>query len=276
MLQFAQSLPVGNAVLLVLKPPAGADEWRLLRKPANTFGDYDDPEAYTAPIPDKSTIDVFGLVNGVEVWYRPYYRILGIWSGDEAVSVTPNANFEDVSADPFGVLRERLDLGLQIYIQRGDLNHPLNRIPVLTASPRIEEVSLPVVSLHVDVDAPEDRGIGEILDQDEYDGTDTTSAEGWLASMQIKIVGWCLNADERKAIREAIRSIVIANLPILENEGIQQVEITLNDLDDMESYAAPMYMAHGIFKCIYPVVVTGKTPGISVVNTNLEVRQWQN
>ncbi|MGR9107808.1 MAG: hypothetical protein ACU843_12835 [Gammaproteobacteria bacterium] len=266
MIRFIAPHSAGNAITVLLQPPSGATDWRLLRKDSDSFSGESDPNATViATHPEKSIIDT-GALNGTEYWYQPYYFVGGAWVTDSSASATAASSFVDASCDPYDIVRERLDLGMKDILAQGNLDHDLGRIPVLTASPLVEETTFPVISMHVTADEPMDRGIGDIVYEDE-----SVNQEGWLARMQIEIVGWCLNADERKNMRSAIKQILQANLGVFDSKNIQQIEFSVSDQDDFQTYGTPMFMARCTFRCIYPNVAEAPAPIITQVNQDISV-----
>lgn len=79
-----------------------------------------------------------------------------------------------------------------------------------------------------------------------------TAHEGWLSSVQIQIVGWSLNADERIELRKAIGRIIKANLSLFDHEGMIQIEVSQQDVEDFTSFSAPVYQSMASFSCLAP------------------------
>ena len=270
MISFIQPLAIGNALRVYLRPPPGATVWRLLRKDADTFAGHDDPSALLVHEGTETAVtDVAGLYNGLPVFYRAYYFVAGIWVDSASATGTADSTFSDLSADPLTVVRNRLDLGLQVYVQRGLLTHDHGRIPVMTASPLVEETPLPVVTLHVAADTSQERFVGDLLGADWFDGGNWHSAEGWLSRWQLTIVGWTLNADERIALRGAMKAVLAGNLSIFEAAGMSQIDLQFSDAEDFQSYTAPIYMVNCSLSCYAPSLVDGIDPAIRDVVVKL-------
>lgn len=259
---------VGNALRIYIRPTAGAVLWRLLRKTTDDFTGADDSAAFLVEEgTSKSILDTVNLFNGTRYFYRAYYLIGSDWIGSASASGVPVATFSDLSVDPLLMVRERLDLGLQVYVDRGALSHVSGRIPVMTASPLMEETPLPVVTVHLASDASSDRFIGDFVTPDTYSISDGnwTSYEGWLSSVQLTIGVWVLNADERADLRKAIKAILMANMPVFAEGGLSQVDMQFSDVEDFTSYSAPVYEAICTFTCKAPSLVDGTDPAISEV-----------
>lgn len=271
MISIVQPIAVGNGLRVFLQPPSGAQYWRVLRKDTDDFvGAYDPAALLVHEGTDKSVIDVAGLYNDTTVYYRVFYWMretmssAAHWEASASAIGKPKATFSDLSADPLTTVRNRLDLGLQVYVQRGQLTHSTGRIPVMTASPLFEETPLPVVTMHVASDASNERFIGDMLQRDTFNAADGTwhSMEGWFSRWQLTIVGWCLNADERIALRNAMKAVLMGNLTVFDAAGMMQVDLQFTDTEDFQSYNAPVYMVNCTLTCYAPAMVNGIDPAI--------------
>lgn len=266
-----QPLHVGNALRLFIQPTAGAVRWRVLRKGADTFVDENDPAAFVAYEGNELVVvDNSFLVNEQMAFYRPYYTVNGTtWTAGPTASGTPVASYEEHSTDVLGLVRDRLETGLKVECDRGTFTPELGYIQVYTAPPSMEQdLRFPLVTISMETEDPAERGIGEVISGDEFDsiGFEWDESEGWLARVQLSIVGWSLNSDERIELRNAIRRLVIANLPVFADKGMDQVSLSLSDVDAVSGeYNAAMYQVIGNFSCIAPVRVSGKTPAIREV-----------
>lgn len=261
-------LPAGNALRVFLQPPVGATRWRLLRKTADTFTGQDDVDA--AVVEDGGVtepVDAAGLVNGITYYYRPFYWQAGTWQAGATASAAPAATYADQAPDVMTVVRDRLQAGLLVEIQRGTLTHENGAIPVFTAPPAYGAARWPIVSVHLTNEDPAERFIGESVAADAVDDvTDLwTEPEGWLAKTELAVVGWSLNPDERVELRKALRRIVIANLQVFDAYGFVNVSFSQQDMEDFESYEAPVYQAMGTFSCLAPVSVVTDTGRVTDV-----------
>lgn len=249
----AQSLPCGNAARLILNPPAGATRCVLLRKLADTFTGWNDAGAVVVydGEPQNAALDWSGLVNGTPYFYRLYALVSAVWLAGETRSVTPAAIDTDQSVDVLAIVRERIDLGLQVEVARGNLNNKNGRIQVLTAPPLYDHTAWPVVTVHVNSDASGDRAIGETMTEDVWheDSWSWEASEGWLSRWSIGISGWCLNPDERIALRKAIKRIVLGNLSVFNDAGMLTIDLSQQDAEDFERYSAPVYLINGTLTC---------------------------
>lgn len=270
MIAIIQSLPAGNALRVFLEVPAGASKLRLLRKVSDTFTGHDDPSAFLAcDALEPNTLDFAGLVNGTLYYYRPYYFINGSWEAGTTVSATPAATYEEKSGDVLSIVRERLDLGLQAEVARGTLTHDEGHIRVLTAPPIFDEISWPLVTVHLTNEAPAERAVGEMAFADEFDGDNWNESEGWIARVSLTIMGWSLNPDERIELRKALRRIMLANMALFDFTGMVEIEFSQQDTEDFGSYSAPVYQALCTFSCLAAVAVGSKVGAIEEVNTTI-------
>lgn len=261
MITLIQNLYAGNALRLFLEPPIGAVSWRVLRKGSDSFTDQNDATAFVAYEGDeKIVVDAESLNNEVMAFYRPFYYDGAAWTAGATASATPTATYEDSTTDVLSFMRDRVERGLLVEVQRQNLTNDLGYIQVYTAPPSLErDLRFPLVTIHLDSESPGARGIGENISGDEFDaiGFEWNESEGWLAQVQLSIVGWSLNSDERIELRKALRRIVIANLPILASRGIDEVSLTQQDVDAVNGeFGAPIYQVVSTFSCLAPVRVS--------------------
>lgn len=267
-----QTLTAGNAVKLFLSPPAGAMYWRVLKMGSDGFGAHDDLDY--AVVAYEGTEDVFidskNLVNEHKVFYRPYYYMPdGTWQTAVTVSATPTASYEDYSTDVLSLVRQRIEEGLLVEVERGTLIAEYGYIQVFTAPPALEQnLRFPLVTITLEDESPSTRGIGDDIAGDElgFIGNDWFEAEGWIADVRLSVVGWSLNSDERIALRKALRRIIIMNLPVFADSGMDLVNFTMSDVDALNGeYDANIYQVMGTFTCIAPVRVGGSVETIKQV-----------
>jgi hypothetical protein len=271
MITMIQSLHVGNALRLFIQPPAGAVRWKVLRNGNGIFSGHDDASAIVAHEGDDHVVlDTAFLQNEVMAFYKPFYTADGVtWTAGAVANGTPAATYEEYSTDVMSLLRERLEAGLLVEVQRGNLVNELGYIQVYTAAPSLErDLRMPLVTMHLENEEPGERGIGEYIGGDEFDSIsqDWVDADGWLSSVRVAIIGWSLNGDERIELRKAIRRVVVANLAVFEAAGWNTVNLSQQDLDAISGeYPAPMYQVMNTFTCLAPVRVGGRTSGVNEV-----------
>lgn len=274
MISIIRPLPIGNALRIFVEPPTGAKYWRVLRKASDTFEGGPDDEYATAVYEgeNKSFVDALSLPNEQMAFYKPFYRIGSEWIAGATGSGTPAATFQDHSTDVISVLRERLEAGMLVEVERGNIVTELGYVQVYTAPPSLEQnLQLPLVTVELDHEGPGERGIGEDIYGDEFDGDDWADSEGWLASVSASIVAWSLNSDERIEMRKALRRILLANLPVLEAAGIQQVSFSFTDVNAVngEFGAVPMYQVVCNFTCIAPARISAHVGSIEDVEVTV-------
>lgn len=272
-------LSIGNALRITLAPPDGAKLWNLLRNTTGTFIGPTDPTAtLVAQSNEKVLYDTVGLVNGTPYFYRAFY-----WDGTQftadaaSVSGTPGFNYFDDSTDALTLLRDRMEVGIQNEVAAGRLTpgeKSRGVIKVLTAPPVFEDAQFPVVVVHLTTESPAEHGIGEVIDEDVQAVNGMwNETQGWLAQTTISVVGWCLNPDERIAMRKALRRLVIGNLQVFYAAGLRNVEFSQQDTEELSGqYGCPVYWAECTFSCLSPVVVGGQVPSIADITVNFNVR----
>lgn len=279
MIAVIDQVPSGNALRLVLQPRGGATLFRVTRGASELALDGPDAGAVVYEGGELSFLDTAGLVNGTEVWYRAFYMVAGEWRGTPAVSQTPRATFADYSADPVALVRDRLALGLAEIVRRtlaGDpipgvvLSPKTGSVPVLVGTPLFEGVSFPLLTLHLVDDADQVRGIGEGGPHDAFAEDSVEQYEGWYSRVQISITGWSKHPTERKELRKAIKSLVIANLPVLDAGGLAQVSFRATEHDEMSAYPEPVYQVLGTLTCLAPSFVGVTHPRVADVSVVVE------
>ncbi len=272
MISICQPISAGNAIRIFVEPPTGSLRWRVLRKASDTFGDQDDTSALNAYEGDEKVfIDSQSLQNEVGAFYKAYFFNGSAWSTAPSILTTPSATYEDHSTDTLDIVCDRLRAGLLVEVQRQNLLSDLGYIQVYTAPPSMEkDLRFPLVTVSLSNECPYGRGIGEQLIEDELeDDGDWFESEGWLASVQLSVVGWSLNPDERREMRKALRRIVVANLPVFADHGMQHVELSQQDSDAVSGeYGAPIYQVVSTFSCLAPVRVGSRASTV----INVEVR----
>ncbi len=270
MLSFVRALPAGNAVQMTLLPPAGAVRCRVLRKPsAYPSG----PADQTATVVHDGTIpgvltDTQGLVNGSNYNYRIYYKdAANDWLAffDDA-AVTPRATYLGDTIDPQAIVRDRIAAGVAEETRRGVFKPKDGKFPVITAPYAMAgNISFPVISVHLESDAPGHRFIGEglLMDERAEDGS-WVEGEGWFTRTVLNVIGASTNMDERMAMRRALRRIIQANLGIFSALGLMEVEFSQKDYEESaDERGTVVYMTVGSFSCLAPAYVTNGADAIS-------------
>lgn len=267
-------LAAGNALRVFLAPVEGAVQWRLLRNTTGTFAGPADPASNVIYHGDQSlyVVDVFGLLNGTTYSYCLFSTLDAVnWTASEVFAGTPLSTYADQSTDVLTVVRDRIDAGLKVEIIRGTLTPTSGHIQVMNAPPNFVDTRWPVVSIHVMSDGPAERGVGEVIgsdDSDPFTGMGV-EGEGWLARASLAVVGWSQNADERLALRRAMRRIFIANLPVFDGLGMVQIDLSQSDADFPNGeYPAPVFQTLSSFSCLAPAYVTSELEVITDVTVD--------
>lgn len=263
-----QPLPIGNALRLFIQPPAGAVRWKVLKKGSNSISSHDDPTAALAYDGDENVIvDASGLQNEVMMFYRPFYTADGIiWTPGPVANGTPAATYTESTTDVLTHLRDRLEAGLLVEVQRGNLFSELGYVQVYTASPSLErDLRFPLVTVHLESENAGERGLGDDVGLDIADtiGGTLEEGEGWLADVNVTFIGWSQNADERLELRKALRRVIIGNLPVFAALGWVTPSLSQSDVDAVGGeYPSPIYQVMNTFTCVAPVRVAGEVATI--------------
>jgi len=272
MIKMTQPLAVGNAVRIIVSSDVNWSRIRILRRVDDAFvgaeGDEDAIVVYDDISNGDSIVDTAGLINGQEYHYQLYAFMNGELVARGSPSVcTPIASYEDRSTDALTVFRDRISAGLRVEADRGILKHDSGSIPVYTAPPVYEETRWPVVTVHLQSESDGSRGLGELVDVDDLEDEMWRESEGWLAKVQLTVIGWALNPDERIELRKALRRIIVANLPVFDANGMIEIGLQQQDIEDFTSYNTPVYQVMSTVTCQAPIVVSSRVGQITDVNT---------
>lgn len=278
MISFAQALPIGAAVQVILSPPASAVAWKVLRKTTDTISGVGDPDAGVVYCGDETSfIDVSSLVNGTPYYYQPFYEdATGAWSTAASVSVTPAASAQAIGPDPLELVRSRLEAALKVEVGAGRLTNDLGYIPCFTAPPTFENARFPIVTVHMNSCARAESGIGDTIAAEVFDpiSQQWTVSDGALFAIQIEIIGWVVsNADLRIALRKAIDKALIGNFPVFYDQGLLQVEFSQSDDEDFETYESPMFRTRTLMNCVAPMAVEAQVGAIQTVTLDVTTTQ---
>ncbi|BCP56313.1 hypothetical protein K32_49300 [Kaistia sp. 32K] len=279
-ISIVQPLSAGSAIRLFIDPPAGARYWRILQMGLDDFDSLDIdsaepfedrgleymvwPDGSMVPLvyqgDDRVVVVAQHLQNEVMAFFRPYYRMDDdTWQAGATARGTPTALFEESSTDVQSFVRDRIEDALRVECLRGNIMAEYEYVQVYTAPPALEQnLRFPLVTITLDDESPAERAIGEDITGDWFDevGDDWFESEGYLAQVQLSIVGWSLNSDERIELRKALRRAFIANLPIFESRGMILPQISFQDVDALNGeFNVNMYQVMGSFSCQAPVRV---------------------
>jgi hypothetical protein len=271
---FAQALSAGNAVKLVTPLAPGSAYQRILCKTSDTFTGPDDANALT--VADDWGADFLvdardSLVDGQAVYYRAYDFVASAWQ-DQGLSfpATPATAYvpDDLLVQEF--VRERLQLGLVGAVAAGRLVPASGAIPVMTAPFSIaDNTPFPCVSVHLESAGQDHRVIGDQMEDffASLEG-DWQSTEGWLSREALNIVGVSQNADERIQMRQVLRQIIIANLPVFAGAGLSLIEFSQTDSEQFTENNVPLYLTNGSFSCVAPAFIRDTDPLLTDITIN--------
>jgi len=80
------------------------------------------------------------------------------------------------------------------------------------------------------------------------------------------VTAWSLNPDERIALRRALRMVLLGNEPVFAEAGLAEVDLSsFSDLNDFESFDAPIYRTACTLTCLAPVLLEGADPAVREV-----------
>ena len=110
-----------------------------------------------------------------------------------------------------------------------------------------------------------------MLEPDSFNGEDWELSEGWIERVRLDIIGWSQNPDERQALRQAIRRLVIANLQVFDDAGMVQIDLQQMDGEEPGEKNTVIYKSIGSFSCLAPVQVVGLQGEVVDVEMTLNV-----
>lgn len=266
-------LYVGNALKLYLSPPATAEYWRVLRKGTNDIAGPDDPDAIVIYEGDTNSVtDTNALKNDVMMFYAIFYRVNNTWVAGNVSYGTPVSSYVDYSTDVLGLLRDRLEAGLKVEVERGVLLNDFGYIQVMTAPPVMNtNIGFPLVTVSLEDEQPYIQGIGLDTTGSYDDFDDELDLDGTLNKVHLSITGWSLNPDERLTLRSAIRRIILANTDVFAGHGIALPELSLRNVDAVngEYGDTPLFLVSGDLTCTAPVRV-GAPNNSLILDINVE------
>jgi len=227
-----------------VQPAAGETRWRILRKETNDISGAFDPAAYLVHDgSERFLTDARLLVNGTPYHYAIFDEAsAGVWRPGTVAAVTPASTFADLGVDAQELVRERIDVTLHAMIQRGLITLSSQTVPVMSIPFYTQGGSFPVVTVLFGNSQAVAHGLGDQVAQDAFDGDQWVESQGWLESTSLEVSVWSLNAEERNTLRRALKAVIAANLGILEEQGLNMVEVqSVQDSEDMQSMSAPIY-----------------------------------
>ncbi|RVT91419.1 hypothetical protein EOD42_22450 [Rhodovarius crocodyli] len=277
MFALLQAHPAGNAVRVILAPPSGAASWRVLRRTTDTITGPDDTGAVVVAEwgREEGFTDIQGLLNGTEVYYAVFYRDA---AGAEILPRAPSAvaipsyTARDTSVDVLAVLSDRFSKGLAQAVDAGKIRPKSGRVQVLCA-PFVDpgKTELPMVTIHLDSQQPSEFGLSGLLETEPLEGIGSDETEGNLTRVTVNIIAVSLNPDERNALGRLLSHIVVTNLDIFEQQGLQNPTLSVSHTELLpETNAAALYLATASFNCLASSDATAAGVGIETVITALE------
>jgi len=152
-------------------------------------------------------------------------------------------------------------------------------VQVYTAPPSTERpLAFPLLTIHLVSESPLERGVGESLygeDFTDFDG-EAYDSEGWLARVQVNLIAWSLNPDERLEMRKILRRLLLANLPVLAAHGLTGIDISMQDVDAVSGeYDAPIFQVAASLTCCAPAMVRAIDPAVIVESVTVTASATQ-
>jgi hypothetical protein len=258
----AYPLSIGNAIRFLLDYPAGAKSVRLYRSVEEVDVEELDEAFHVYAGGETYVVDTRVPDNSKTYHYAAVFDDPG--ATVERLEVKPIVAYWGVGEDAQELVRDRLFLGLQNEVAAGRLRNPTGKgaIAVYTAPPPLDTGNFPCVSVHLDSDQPVERALGEDLIGDAFPMVDSN---GVISRVDMTVVAWSLNADERIALRKAMKRLIVGNFPVFSAAGLSLVQYEQQDDEDFQSYSAPIYMARSKFSCLVAFAVVSEEQPIQSV-----------
>lgn len=150
-------------------------------------------------------------------------------------------------ADLIEVLMTYLRLGLGRALASGALKIPkkiadqISEIMVIEGPPRIDAVTFPCVSVHLDDDSPSDFFIGDVVDAVNLETGEPSYGVGYFSLQTFSIAGWAAdNPEVRRSLYRALKGLMIAARQFLGEAGIK-TEMSGSFKEDFNTFEFPMY-----------------------------------
>jgi hypothetical protein len=118
--------------------------------------------------------------------------------------------------------------------------------------------------------APLERALGDqpFLDMRCPDGA-WDEAEGWLDQITLGVAGLCADADQRHALRRALKRIIQANLAVFKAAGLDQIGYAQGADQDLASAAGTLCKTAATFDCVAPSFITAPAPALAAVDLTI-------
>lgn len=275
---FLEPLSAGNAVRVFMEASPGGLSWRVLRRTTDIFTGADDDGAVLVAddCTDNVVLDLKALVNGTTYFYRMFSWDGSAWTADPSVSTVPGATYQGDTVDPLKIVSTRIMAGLAVEVARGELLPQTGKVPVFTAPYALsDQISFPCVTIHMNMIGPAERGIGDDpVGATHNSGGGWSEYQGWLARTQLNIAGIARTLEERNALRRALERILMANLGVFAGSGLNQVEFSFSDSEELSDKNAPLFMTGGSLSCLAHSFVAAAVPEITDTTAGIDEHTW--
>jgi len=274
----ARPFTFGGAVRLLWVHPSAVsaptfDHVLILRKPTNTFTGPTDPAATVVLrgvgvqaaeyrsvfLPgDVATSDLYRTtLDDVSGWATTlYYAIYAMNAAETDVSsavilsapLLPVSTVEEL--DLIGTLMPFLNSYLNQQIAVGMLLVPagVTNIQVVDGPPMLDNITFPVVSLHLDDDHPVGFAIGDEIGHLDANGDTEVARRGLLSAVTVAVVGVTDNPEVRRHLYRSLKGALIASRQLLEQHGLMNMEVSGRYVEDFVNYDMPLFSAELILR----------------------------
>ncbi len=174
---------------------------------------------------------------------------LDVSSGNTGSLTTPDIPLL-TEPNVHNILMQYLDDGLARALASGALRIPkkmadqITKIDVVSNSPRIEHVTWPVVSVHLDDDSAAEYALGDVVDSFDLIAGRGLDNIGYISLISFSIGGWAAdNPDVRQSLYRVLKGLLMGARQLLTACGVEKLELSGSHREDFQTYDIPMYSA---------------------------------
>ena len=268
--------PAGNALRLIVTPPADATYWCVLRRADQIPTGPTDAAAVVvrAMSVEQEVLDVCGLQNGQFYYYGIFYGAAGAWTGEvDTPSAVPAIGYQGAGPDPLSIMRDRLEAGFANEIALGYLTPSSGELAVHTAPFWLRDgFAFPGCSVHLNSSAPAEHVVGqELLEPTLNPDLTSTESTGWIARTVLDVVAMSLNGDERLDIRKSLTRILQVNTTLFEELGLFDIEVAQSDTEQFAENQAPLFVTTAQLTCFHLSGVAVTRPTYSSLSLSISL-----
>ena len=176
------------------------------------------------------------------------YAIYAANAGETDISaqVSQTVTVADIVAldepDIVGLLLPFLRAGMARALVTGSLKIPkktadqITALPVVEGPPRLEALTFPCVSIHLDDDSPSDYVVGDVTDSLAAANTLGVNGLGYFSVQTITVAGWAQGPEIRRSLYRTLKGLLMAARRLLAAAGVEKSEFSGSYREEFEAY----------------------------------------